>query len=104
MPVGLPNPNRSIQAASSPWPSFSAIVIVPMFDDWERICLTLITSVPRDVGLVDDAICDLDRRSERERARGRDDVVLERAGDRHDLERRAGLVGVGDGAVAPGVG
>ena len=47
MPVGLPNPNRSIQAASSPGPSFSAIVIVPTFDDWARMSLTLITSVPR---------------------------------------------------------
>ena len=47
MPVGRPKPKRSIQPASSPAPSFSAIVIVPTFDDWARISATVITSVPR---------------------------------------------------------
>ena len=36
--------------------------------------------------------------------RRRDDLLRQRRRDRHDLERRAGLVDVGDGAVAPPVG
>ena len=44
----FPNPKREIQRASSGPPSRSfAIVIVPTFDDSERICRTVIRSVPR---------------------------------------------------------
>ena len=46
-PVRFPNPNRSIHDASSGPPSRCAIVIVPTFDDSERICRTVIGSVPR---------------------------------------------------------
>ena len=46
-PVVLPKPKRSIHEASSEPPSFSAIVIVPTFDDSERICRTVMRSGPR---------------------------------------------------------
>ena len=45
-------------------------VIVPTFEDCARICATVIVSVPRVLGLVDDAVGDLDRRRERERVVG----------------------------------
>ena len=47
MPVGLPKPKRSIQFSTRLRPSSCASVIVPMFDDRERICATVIRSVGR---------------------------------------------------------
>ena len=52
------------------------------------------------LGVVDHAVGDVDRVRERELRLRRDEPVRERAGDRHELERRAGLVHVGHGAVA----
>ena len=46
-PVGLPKPKRPIQDATRSLPSSCASVIVPMFDDWKRICATLIVCVGR---------------------------------------------------------
>jgi hypothetical protein len=46
-PVLDPNPKRSIHAASSPAPSSCAIVIVPTFDDSERISRTVIRCAAR---------------------------------------------------------
>ncbi len=47
-PVGLPKPKRSIHEASSPAAELlRRSVIVPTFDDSERICRTVIRSVPR---------------------------------------------------------
>ena len=46
-PVVAPKPNRSIHDASSGPPSRCAMVIVPTFDDSERIWRTFIRSVPR---------------------------------------------------------
>ena len=57
-------------------------------------------SVPRCSASWIDAVGDLDRVRQRERRVRRDEALRERAGDRDELERRARLVGVGDGAVA----
>ena len=54
--------------------------------------------------LVDDPVGHLDRGRERERRRRRDELLREGGRDGHDLERRAGLVDVGDGPVAAAVG
>ena len=100
-PVRSPNPNRSIQEASSAPPRRSfAIVIVPTFEDSARICRTVICLRAARVGLADDPVGDVDRRRQRERRVGRHDVVLERGGDRHDLEGRPGLVEIGHRPVA----
>ena len=101
-PVALAEPEAVDPAMRArPPPSFSAIVIVPTLDDSARICRTVIVLGAADVRLVD-------RRGRRpgSSARavndvsGEHDAVLERCGDRHDLEGRAGLVDVGDRAVA----
>jgi hypothetical protein len=47
MPVGFPNPKRSIQEARRPAPRRCAIVIVPIFDEYSTTCLTVIRWVPR---------------------------------------------------------
>ncbi len=52
------------------------------------------------LGVVDDAVGDVDLVLQREARRRRDQPVRERARHRDELERRAGLVGVRDGAVA----
>ena len=99
IPVGWPKPKRSIHFASRAAPSFSASVIAPTFD--ER-CEDL-----RDghrlgaarLGVVDDPVGDVDRVRQRERRVRRDEPLREHAGDGHELERRARLVRVGDGAV-----
>src|ERR1700686_3231780 len=44
-PVGLPKPSVAIWAASLPSPSCWAISMVPMFDDWARICVAVSRSV-----------------------------------------------------------
>ena len=51
------------------------------------------------VRLVDRAVGHLDRRPDRELRARRDQPLLQRAGDRERLERRAGLVGEADRAV-----
>ena len=70
MPVFAPNPKRSIHDASRPAPRRSAIVIVPMFEEYSTICLTVSRSVPRVCAFVDHAVGDLDRGSETERRCG----------------------------------
>src|SRR4029079_4866628 len=55
---------------------------------------------PAWLGIVDPAVGDLDLVREREARGRRNEPFGERAGDRHELEGRARLVGVGDGAVA----
>ncbi len=51
------------------------------------------------MGLADHAIGDVHRRREPERRRRRDDLLLKSRRNRHQLERRPGLVRVGDRAV-----
>ena len=52
------------------------------------------------LGVVDHAVGDVDRVRKHERRARRDDAIREHAGDRDELERRARLVHVGDGAVS----
>ena len=73
---------------------------MPTFDDWERICATVIRWVAR--GSCSWMIRSATRIEDGsvKRVVGRDDLLRQRRGDGDDLERRAGLVDVGDGAVA----
>ena len=45
--MALPKPNRPIQLSTRERPSIWASVIVPTFDDCERICATVIRCVGR---------------------------------------------------------
>ena len=47
IPVCCPKPNREIHFASRSFPSSSASMTAPTFDEWERICPTVSLSVPR---------------------------------------------------------
>ncbi len=104
IPVLFPKPKRSIHDASLPSPSRWAIVIVPMFEEYSTIWRTVIRSVPRVCAsrIVRSATLSVGGRTER---RPRiDDPFLEPRSDGHELERRSGLVGVGDGPVPSPVG
>jgi hypothetical protein len=47
MPVGRPKPNRLIHSVRRACWSWNASVMMPTFDDWDRICATVIVCVPR---------------------------------------------------------
>ena len=47
MPVRRPKPKRPIHRRSRSFRSISASVIAPTFEERERICATVISSVPR---------------------------------------------------------
>ena len=55
---------------------------------------------PARLGVVDAPVGDLDRVRQRERRLRRDELLGQRAGDRHDLEHRARLEDVADRVVA----
>ena len=80
--------------------SCSASVTTPTFDERERICETVIVCVPRGSASWMMRSATGISYGSAELRRRRDDVRLEHAADGHDLERRARLVRVGDGAVA----
>ena len=65
-PVVPPKPQRCTQRASSPGPSFSAIVTVPTLDECDRMCSTVIRSVLRVSASWIVAVGDADRRWQRE--------------------------------------
>ena len=89
-----------IHASSPVAPSFSASVIAPTLDEYLRICATLNVSVPRFSASWITRSATWIEYGQRERRLRRDEALGEHAGDGHELERRARLVRVGDGAVA----
>ena len=103
-PVAWPKPKRLIQRWMPSRPSFSR---ERDRADVRRVrrgsARPIIVSVAALLGVVDDAVGDVDLVRQRERRRRRDEPLREHAGDRHELEGRARLVHVGDGAVARAV-
>ena len=101
MPVVLAEAEAVDPLASRSPPSFSASVIAPTLDECERICATVIVSVPRGSASWMIAVGDRDAVRQRELAcRASTSPSESAAGDRDELERRPRLVRVGDGAVA----
>ena len=97
MPVLRPKPKRSIQRASRFWPSICATVIVPTFDERERIWATVMRWVARSCeswilrsatsisygsvkAVLGETICGRQRRGNRDQLEGRARLVRVRHG------------------------
>ena len=89
-------PHPRVEAVA---PRAAPILIAPTLLDCARICAVVSVSVGVFGVVVDRAVGDLDLIGDVEAGLRRDQPLLKRAGDGHDLERRAGFVVEADGAV-----